>query len=107
MYVPRSCLMIWRSRSLATLPTLPVTTRTGLIAGPLRDRFGLVERLDFYSADDLRAIVLIGGCKLSCGRHQGDGGAFGNLRHRLKLLLGLILSFRGGAGRQVDRTLID
>ncbi|MDG2111794.1 MAG: Holliday junction branch migration DNA helicase RuvB [Actinomycetota bacterium] len=34
------------------------TTRTGLIAGPLRDRFGLVERLDFYSADDLRAIVV-------------------------------------------------
>jgi len=33
------------------------TTRTGLIAGPLRDRFGLVERLDFYSADDLRTIV--------------------------------------------------
>ena len=24
------------------------TTRTGLIAGPLRDRFGLVERLDYY-----------------------------------------------------------
>ena len=33
------------------------TTRTGLIAGPLRDRFGLVERLDYYSADDLQAIV--------------------------------------------------
>ena len=33
------------------------TTRTGLIAGPLRDRFGLVERLDYYSADELQAIV--------------------------------------------------
>ncbi len=33
------------------------TTRTGLIAGPLRDRFGLVERLDFYSPGDLEAIV--------------------------------------------------
>jgi len=33
------------------------TTRTGLIAGPLRDRFGLVERLDFYSAEDLQLIV--------------------------------------------------
>ena len=33
------------------------TTRTGLISGPLRDRFGLVERLDYYSAEDLTAIV--------------------------------------------------
>ncbi len=34
------------------------TTRTGLITGPLRDRFGLVARLDFYEADDLQAIVV-------------------------------------------------
>ncbi|QGG97044.1 Holliday junction branch migration DNA helicase RuvB [Actinomarinicola tropica] len=34
------------------------TTRTGLITGPLRDRFGLVARLDYYTADDLRAIVV-------------------------------------------------
>ena len=33
------------------------TTRTGLISGPLRDRFGLVERLDYYSTGDLTAIV--------------------------------------------------
>lgn len=34
------------------------TTRTGLITGPLRDRFGLVARLDFYTPDDLARIVL-------------------------------------------------
>ena len=34
------------------------TTRTGLITGPLRDRFGLVARLDFYEPEDLRAIVV-------------------------------------------------
>ncbi len=33
------------------------TTRTGSITGPLRDRFGLVARLDYYDADDLEAIV--------------------------------------------------
>src|SRR5690606_35914224 len=33
------------------------TTRTGLITGPLRDRFGLVARLDYYDAEDLDAIV--------------------------------------------------
>src|SRR4029077_6569312 len=27
------------------------TTRTGLITGPLRDRFGYVARLDYYNAD--------------------------------------------------------
>jgi Holliday junction DNA helicase RuvB len=33
------------------------TTRTGSITGPLRDRFGLVARLDYYTAADLEAIV--------------------------------------------------
>ena len=33
------------------------TTRTGLITGPLRDRFGLVARLDYYDPADLEAIV--------------------------------------------------
>ncbi len=33
------------------------TTRTGLITGPLRDRFGFVARLDYYGVDDLAAIV--------------------------------------------------
>jgi Holliday junction DNA helicase RuvB len=34
------------------------TTRTGLITGPLRDRFGLVARLDYYEVDDLEHIVV-------------------------------------------------
>jgi holliday junction DNA helicase RuvB len=33
------------------------TTRTGLVSGPLRDRFGFVGRLDLYAPADLRAIV--------------------------------------------------
>jgi holliday junction DNA helicase RuvB len=33
------------------------TTRTGLVSGPLRDRFGFVGRLDLYAPEDLRAIV--------------------------------------------------
>ncbi|HEX4863093.1 MAG TPA: Holliday junction branch migration DNA helicase RuvB, partial [Acidimicrobiales bacterium] len=33
------------------------TTRTGLLTGPLRDRFGFVARLDYYSASDLEAII--------------------------------------------------
>ena len=34
------------------------TTRTGLITGPLRDRFGFVARLDYYSVAELEAIVV-------------------------------------------------
>jgi len=34
------------------------TTRTGLITGPLRDRFGFVARLDYYEVDDLTTILV-------------------------------------------------
>lgn len=33
------------------------TTRSGLLTSPLRDRFGVVERLDFYSFEELTTIV--------------------------------------------------
>ncbi len=36
------------------------TTRTGLLTTPLRDRFGIVARLEFYEVAELEAIVLRG-----------------------------------------------
>ncbi|TML80298.1 MAG: Holliday junction branch migration DNA helicase RuvB [Actinobacteria bacterium] len=33
------------------------TTRTGLLTGPLRDRFGYSARLDYYASDELETIV--------------------------------------------------
>jgi holliday junction DNA helicase RuvB len=33
------------------------TTRAGMLTNPLRDRFGIVARLEFYSADELARIV--------------------------------------------------
>lgn len=33
------------------------TTRAGLLTSPLRDRFGIVQRLEFYSVEDLTLIV--------------------------------------------------
>ena len=33
------------------------TTRAGLLTSPLRDRFGIVQRLEFYSVEDLASIV--------------------------------------------------
>ena len=33
------------------------TTRAGMLTNPLRDRFGIVQRLEFYGVDDLSTIV--------------------------------------------------
>ena len=33
------------------------TTRAGLLTSPLRDRFGIVQRLEFYTTEELEAIV--------------------------------------------------
>ncbi len=33
------------------------TTRAGMLTNPLRDRFGIVQRLEFYNVDDLSTIV--------------------------------------------------
>lgn len=33
------------------------TTRAGMLTNPLRDRFGIVQRLEFYSVDDLATIL--------------------------------------------------
>ena len=34
------------------------TTRTGSLAAPLRDRFGIIHRLDFYSPDEIQQIIM-------------------------------------------------
>ena len=34
------------------------TTRAGMLTAPLRDRFGVVHRLEFYTVDELTEIVL-------------------------------------------------
>ncbi|MGI9021703.1 MAG: Holliday junction branch migration DNA helicase RuvB [Acidimicrobiales bacterium] len=42
---------------LARFTLVGATTRTGLITGPLRDRFGFVARLDYYDVAELESIV--------------------------------------------------
>ncbi|MDO4333480.1 MAG: Holliday junction branch migration DNA helicase RuvB [Eubacteriales bacterium] len=34
------------------------TTRAGLLTAPLRDRFGMIHRLEFYTVDELKLIIL-------------------------------------------------
>ncbi|MCH8533057.1 MAG: Holliday junction branch migration DNA helicase RuvB [Saccharospirillum sp.] len=49
------------------------TTRAGLLTSPLRDRFGIVERLEFYSVSELTEIVQRSAGKL--GLTLQPGGA--------------------------------
>jgi holliday junction DNA helicase RuvB len=49
------------------------TTRTGLITGPLRDRFGFTARLDFYEPDEL--VAILGRAAGILGVPLGPGGA--------------------------------
>lgn len=50
------------------------TTRAGMLTNPLRDRFGIVQRLEFYSTADLATIVSRSAAIL--GLHIEDEGAF-------------------------------
>ena len=41
------------------------TTRAGLLSAPLRDRFGLIHRLEFYQVDELEQIILNSAARLN------------------------------------------
>lgn len=43
---------------IAAFTLIGATTKSGMISAPLRSRFGIIERLDFYSDQELRDIVL-------------------------------------------------
>ena len=44
--------------SLPPFTLVGATTRAGLLTSPLRDRFGIVQRLEFYTVDELERIVI-------------------------------------------------
>src|SRR5262249_48634393 len=43
---------------LSPFTLIGATTKSGMISAPLRNRFGIIERLDFYTDEELRDIVL-------------------------------------------------
>jgi len=43
--------------NLPTFTLIGATTRISLLSAPLRNRFGIIEKLDFYNQNDLSAIV--------------------------------------------------
>lgn len=50
------------------------TTRAGLLTAPLRDRFGVIHKLEFYTADELSLIITNSAHKL--GVNIDEGGAY-------------------------------
>ncbi|GBD43952.1 Holliday junction ATP-dependent DNA helicase RuvB [bacterium HR40] len=88
------------------------TTRTGLLTTPLRDRFGIVLRLDFYSVPELVEIVVRGarllGLELTAeGAHEIARRARGTPRVATRLLRRVrdFATVRGASA--VDRALAD
>ncbi len=92
---------------LAPFTLVGATTRAGLLATPLRDRFGIPLRLDFYTPETLATIVLAAGRKLgvaltSDGAVEIAGRARGTPRIALRLLR-RVRDFAEAEGSQIDR----
>ncbi len=51
--------------NLKPFTLIGATTRSGLLAAPLRDRFGIFHHLNFYELDDLKKIILRSAVKLN------------------------------------------
>ncbi len=56
---------------LAPFTLVGATTRAGLLATPLRDRFGIPLRLEFYTPDELTAVVRGTARKMGAGIDEG------------------------------------
>src|SRR6202167_4975902 len=59
---------------LSPFTLVAATTRAGLLATPLRDRFGIPLRLEFYSAAELEQVLMAAARKMGLGLAQ-DGAA--------------------------------
>ena len=81
--------------TLAPFTLIGATTRSGLITTPLRDRFGIPIRLNFYSAEELLSIVERGarvlgfdltsdGAREIAGRARGTPRIAGRLLKRVR-----------------------
>jgi Holliday junction DNA helicase RuvB len=87
------------------------TTRAGLLSQPLRDRFGIPLRLQFYTVDELLLIVRRGAEKL--GFQLAEDGAMEIARRSRGTprvagrLLRRVRDFAQAAGRPADRAMAD
>nr|WP_070961204.1 Holliday junction branch migration DNA helicase RuvB [Hyphomonas sp. Mor2] len=92
---------------LSPFTLVGATTRAGLLATPLRDRFGIPLRLDFYTPETLSTIVMAAARKLGAPTTE-DGAveiakrARGTPRIALRLLR-RVRDFAEADGSQIDR----
>ncbi len=81
--------------NLPRFTLIGATTRSGLLTAPLRSRFPVTERLDYYSADELKHIVVgaprhfylvnyVGGAGEIAGRARGTPRIANNLLKRVR-----------------------
>lgn len=96
---------------LSPFTLIGATTRAGLLGTPLRDRFGIPVRLDFYTPQELTGILVRAGGKLSAS--MTEEGAFeiakrarGTPRVAVRLLR-RVRDFADAAGKPIDRKLVD
>ncbi|MFN7054899.1 Holliday junction branch migration DNA helicase RuvB [Hyphomonas sp.] len=92
---------------LAPFTLVGATTRAGLLATPLRDRFGIPVRLEFYEAEELARIVMAAARKLVVpitedGAVEIAGRARGTPRIALRLLR-RVRDFAEAEGAGIDR----
>ncbi|MBD0315167.1 MAG: Holliday junction branch migration DNA helicase RuvB [Nitrospiraceae bacterium] len=86
------------------------TTRAGALTSPLRDRFGLVYRLEFYSPTDLEAIVTRSAAVLDVGiEREGAAEIARRARGTPRIVNRLIKRVRDyaqiKAGGEINRTV--
>ncbi|HEY5339266.1 MAG TPA: Holliday junction branch migration DNA helicase RuvB [Rhizomicrobium sp.] len=98
--------------TLAPFTLVGATTRSGLITTPLRDRFGIPVRLNFYTADELLSIVERGarvlgfdltsdGAREIAGRARGTPRIAGRLLKRVRDFASV------GGHKKVDAKIAD
>lgn len=82
------------------------TTRAGLLTSPLRDRFGIVQRLEFYSLAELTEIVLRSAGKLGLKvTPEGAGEVAGRSRGTPRIANRLLRRARDYAEVKADGTI--
>jgi holliday junction DNA helicase RuvB len=96
---------------LSPFTLVGATTRAGLLGTPLRDRFGIPVRLEFYSAEDLTGIVQRAGEKLNApltleGAMEIAKRARGTPRVAVRLLR-RVRDFADAADGAIDAKLAD
>ena len=102
-----------RSLDLPPFTLVGATTRAGSLSSPLRDRFGLIQRLEFYGQLDLERIVMRTASLLgvaltgsACSHIAGSCRGTPRIANRLLRRVRDVASVRG-ANAEIDASLVE